>query len=193
MRMRTLNVRRKKWKRRKNLTRIKSKSNKCNFPYKFLHPWPHLCHCVNDRNLSIIFTLQKLSKVNDWSKKVLNWVKRKLNQNFGSSSRQSIQSFGWMTQNTVTSNWMMEPNWRGKIKSFFKCNLYFRVRLLWNFGEMNFFWILARNYLKRDKKIVSISLNETILLLPDICKNTISNISSQICWAILSKINSFVF
>ena len=94
-----------------------------------------------------------------------------------------------------TSNWMMEPNWRGKIKSFFKCNLYFRVRLLWNFGEMNFFWILARNYLKRDKKIVSISLNETIfiLLLPDICKNTISNISSQICWAILSKINSFVF
>ena len=103
MRMRTLNVRRKKWKRRKNLTRIKSKSNKCNFPYKFLHPWPHLCHCVNDRNLSIIFTLQKLSKVNDWSKKVLNWVKRKLNQDLGSSSRQSIQSFGWMTQNTVTS------------------------------------------------------------------------------------------
>ena len=90
-------------KKRKNLTSIKSKSNKCNFPYKFLHPWPHLCHCVNDRNLSIIFTLQKLSKVNDWSKKVLNWVKRKLNQDLGSSSRQSIQSFGWMTQNTVTS------------------------------------------------------------------------------------------
>ncbi len=62
-----------------------------------------LCHYVNDRNLSIIFTIQKLKKVNDWNKKVLNWVKRKLNQDFGSSSRQSIQSFGWVTQNTVTS------------------------------------------------------------------------------------------
>ena len=99
-----------------------------------------------------------MEKTNDWNKKFPiekneNWIKIWVKV---PPALQSVESLGWMTQNGVTSNWMMEPNWREKIKSVpsflsFDRNPYLRVWLLWNFRKISFRFLnltfSPRNYL----------------------------------------------